>query len=61
MKRGFGSDNHAGVHPEILASIVAANVEHAPAYGTDEWTDKAVAEFRKHFGPNAQVFFVFNG
>lgn len=61
MKRGFGSDNHAGVHPEILASIVAANVEHAPAYGTDEWTDKAVEEFRKHFGPKAQVFFVFNG
>ena len=61
MKRGFGSDNHAGVHPEILASIIAANVEHAPAYGTDEWTDKAVDEFRKHFGPGAQVFFVFNG
>ncbi|WII70879.1 low specificity L-threonine aldolase [Bdellovibrio sp. 22V] len=61
MKRGFGSDNHAGVHPRILASLALANVEHAPAYGTDEWTEKAVEAFRREFGPHAQVFFVFNG
>lgn len=61
MKRGFGSDNHAGVHPQILAALVTANVEHAPAYGTDEWTEKANKEFQKQFGPEAQVFFVFNG
>ncbi|WP_374080162.1 low specificity L-threonine aldolase [Bdellovibrio bacteriovorus] len=61
MKRGFGSDNHAGVHPLILASLANANVEHAPAYGTDEWTEKALEEFKKHFGPQAQAFFVFNG
>lgn len=61
MKRGFGSDNHSGVHPDILASILAANQEHAPSYGTDEWTDKAIEEFQKRFGPQAQVFFVFNG
>lgn len=61
MKRGFGSDNHAGIHPQILASLSAANVDHAPAYGTDEWTEKALAEFRKQFGKEAQVFFLFNG
>nr|BFD66696.1 low specificity L-threonine aldolase [Bdellovibrio sp. HAGR004] len=61
MKRGFGSDNHAGIHPRILESLLAANTEHAPAYGTDEWTEAAVAEFKKQFGPDAQVFFVFNG
>ncbi|WP_295905923.1 threonine aldolase family protein [uncultured Bdellovibrio sp.] len=61
MKRGFGSDNHAGVHPQILASLAEANVDHAPAYGTDEWTEKALQEFKKQFGPDAQVFFVFNG
>lgn len=61
MKRGFGSDNHSGVHPQILSSLLSANQDHAPSYGTDEWTDKAIAEFRKHFGPQAQVFFVFNG
>lgn len=61
MKRGFGSDNHSGVHPRILAALTEANVEHAPSYGTDDWTDKANKEFQKHFGAEAQVFFVFNG
>lgn len=61
MKRGFGSDNHAGIHPRILQSLSQANIEHAPSYGTDTWTDEAAAEFRKHFGEQAQVFFVFNG
>lgn len=61
MTRGFGSDNHAGVHPRILESIATANVEHAPSYGTDRWTEEAIASFKKHFGPEAQVFFVFNG
>ncbi len=61
MKRGFGSDNHAGIHPQILASLSAANIEHAPAYGTDEWTDQAIEAFRREFGREAQVFFLFNG
>ena len=33
MKRGFGSDNHSGVHPDVLAAIAEANVQHAMAYG----------------------------
>lgn len=61
MKRGFGSDNHAGIHPLILKSLSLANNEHAPSYGTDDWTENAIAEFKKHFGKEAQVFFVFNG
>ncbi|MGZ3768901.1 MAG: threonine aldolase family protein [Bdellovibrio sp.] len=61
MKRGFGSDNHAGIHPQIFKSFTLANVDHAPSYGTDEWTDISISEFRKHFGPDAQVFYVFNG
>lgn len=61
MQRGFGSDNHAGVHPQILESFAMANSGHAPSYGTDEWTDSANKEFRKHFGSDAQVYFVFNG
>ena len=59
--RGFGSDNHSGVHPEILESLNLANQGHAPSYGTDDWTDLATQEFRRHFGSQAQVFFVFNG
>jgi threonine aldolase len=61
MKRGFGSDNHSGVHPRILAALAEANVEHAPSYGTDAWTEQAQKVFQEHFGPQAQVFFVFNG
>lgn len=61
MKRGFGSDNHAGVHPRILQSLIEANTEHAPAYGTDAWTDAAVTAFKDQFGADAQIFFVFNG
>ncbi len=61
MKRGFGSDNHSGIHPVILKSLSEANIGHAPSYGTDDWTEKAIAEFQKHFGAEAQVFFVFNG
>ena len=29
MKRGFGSDNHSGVHPQILDAIIRANSEFA--------------------------------
>jgi threonine aldolase len=61
MKRGFGSDNHSGVHPDILASFAQANFEHAPSYGTDTWTEEAIHEFKKLFGPQTEVFFVFNG
>ncbi|KHD87898.1 MAG: threonine aldolase [Bdellovibrio sp. ArHS] len=61
MKRGFGSDNHAGIHPRIFESLIKANSEHAPSYGTDEWTEQANNSFRQHFGKDSQVFFVFNG
>ena len=61
MKKGFGSDNHSGIHPRILESIARANREHAPSYGTDEWTEKAEKVFRDLFGPKSEVFFVFNG
>ncbi len=61
MNRGFGSDNHAGVHPQILHSLTLANQGHAPSYGTDEWTAQATEKFKDHFGSQAQVFFVFNG
>ena len=34
----FGSDNHAGVHPSIMAAIAAANRGPAVAYGLDNHT-----------------------
>jgi threonine aldolase len=61
MKRGFGSDNHSGIHPKILDAIARANVEHAKGYGDDEWTAKTTAIFKRTFGETAVPFFVFNG
>ena len=60
-RRGFASDNHAGVHPEVMDAVVAANEGHANAYGADPWTSRAQQRFREHFGPSAQAFPVFNG
>ncbi len=61
ISKGFGSDNHSGVHPEILNSMVAANAGHAPSYGTDDLTHQAIQLFKDHFGSHIDVFFVFNG
>ncbi len=59
--RGFGSDNHAGAHPAVLDALVAANRGHAHAYGDDEWTARAGAVLRRHFGADCDVAFTFNG
>lgn len=61
MPRGFASDNNAGIHPAVLDAIVAANVDHVPAYGADPYTASAIARFHEHFGPDVSVSFVFNG
>lgn len=59
--RGFGSDNHSGVHPEVFAAMMAANMGHAHAYGDDEWTEQAVATLRRHVGEDTDIAFVWNG
>ena len=59
--RGFASDNYAGVHPEILAAMVAVNEGHEIAYGDDSVTEQLTDVVRKHFGSHAKVFPVFNG
>lgn len=61
MKRGFGSDNHSGISPEILQAIADANTEHALAYGDDEYCQQAEQLFKQVFGSQASVYFVFNG
>jgi threonine aldolase len=58
---GFGSDNHAGVHPAVLKALGAVNAGYAVAYGDDEVTAKAVDGLKKVFGKSSDVFFVFNG
>ena len=59
--KSFGSDNHAPVHPEVLAAIVAATAGDAPSYGADPWTAEARRLFGVHFGPEAEAHLVFNG
>ena len=59
-RRGFASDNGAGVLPEVMAALAAANVGHAVAYGADPWTGRATAALRRELGA-AEVFFVFGG
>src|SRR5437763_881919 len=59
--RSFASDNNAGIHPEVLKAILAANQGHAVGYGDDPYTASAVAKFKRHFGADIDVFIVFNG
>ncbi|WP_043632027.1 threonine aldolase family protein [Nonomuraea candida] len=59
--KAFASDNYAGVHPEILQAIVAANEGHQVAYGDDVYTEAMGEVFRRHFGERARAWPVFNG
>ncbi len=61
IRRGFASDNNAGVHPRVLDALRTANRGHAVAYGDDVYTETAVGLFRERFGERAEVFFVFGG
>ncbi len=59
--RSFASDNNAGVHPSVLKALAAANQGHAVGYGDDAYTASAEGLFKRHFGDDIAVFFVFNG
>jgi threonine aldolase len=59
--RGFASDNYAGVLPEVLEAVTAANSGHAVSYGGDEWTARVEDLLRAEFGAEATAALVFNG
>jgi threonine aldolase len=59
--RSFASDNASGVHPAVMDALVAANADHALAYGADEWTARATEKFRELFGAPVGVCFVWGG
>jgi threonine aldolase len=61
IKRGFASDNNAGVHPRVMDALRSASRGHVLAYGNDPFTEAAVSKFREQFGESAEVFFVFGG
>ena len=61
IKRGFASDNNAGVHPEILKELAEVNQGHVVGYGSDIYTEQARQLFKEQLGPDTEVFFVFTG
>ena len=60
-KRGFASDNNAGVHPDIIAAMLSVNKGHTIGYGADIYTEEVVQSFKEHLGDQSEIFFVFNG
>ncbi|MEJ2056163.1 MAG: beta-eliminating lyase-related protein [Calditrichaceae bacterium] len=60
-KRGFASDNNAGVHPDILQAIMDCNTGHTIGYGEDYYTNEAIAQFKEVFDENIDVYFVYGG
>lgn len=57
----FASDNSAGVLPEVMEAIAAANIGHAVAYGADAWTARATRAFADLMGREVPVLFTFSG
>ncbi len=57
----FGSDNHSGIHPQVLAAIYNANTGFCPAYGDDSLTMKVLEQIKELFGGNCDAWFVITG
>jgi threonine aldolase len=57
----FTSDNWAGAHPAIAASLSAHSTGFAPAYGTSDLDRKVERTFNEVFGQEVAVFFVGTG
>jgi threonine aldolase len=58
--KSFGSDNHAGVHPAVMAALSAANAGDVVAYGDDDLSRRAESMLCAASGA-ARALFVFNG
>ncbi|MEA2095931.1 MAG: low specificity L-threonine aldolase [Candidatus Cloacimonadota bacterium] len=61
LKRGFASDNNAGIHPDVLTAMQNANIGHCIAYGDDIYTQNAIIKIKEHFGKEIDIYFTFNG
>lgn len=56
----FGSDNHSGVHPQILEALLAINHSYAPSYDTDPLSQQLKKWIFNHWG-SLFSHLVFNG
>jgi threonine aldolase len=61
VRRGFASDNNAGIDPVLLEAINRANPGHCIAYGDDDLTNQAKNCIREQFGTESEVYFVLTG
>ncbi len=62
MGQQFASDNNAGMCPAALEALIGENARgHAPGYGEDDVTARAVAAVQELFETDCAVHFVFNG
>lgn len=58
--KGFASDNYSGIHPEVIAALLAANNQHEISYGDDIYTEQANRLFREMLG-DVDIYYCFNG
>lgn len=61
--RGFASDNWSGVCPEIMTALNDVNEGHIFVYGEGNEEISATSRkiFKKYFGDDIEIFFVYNG
>ena len=57
----FASDNAAGVSPEVMDALAAANHGPALAYGEDPWTATAIDQLRQLFDAPVEVMLCWGG
>jgi len=57
----FASDNAAGVSPEVIDALAAANDGPALAYGDDSWTRRAEAAMRDLFDAPVEMSLCWGG
>lgn len=57
----FASDNAAGVAPQVMEALAAANQGPALAYGDDPWTTAAVEALRDRFDAPVEVTLCWGG
>lgn len=61
IKRGFASDNNAGVSPEVIKKLAEVNQGHTIGYGDDIYTRQAIKLLQSEFGENSFPYLVFTG
>lgn len=61
--KSFASDNWSGACPEVMEALTNVNHGHVASYGEldEPVTAAAVEKFKKYFGNDIAVFFVYNG